>query len=86
MQLNETGVNNLVCAIVKKAVDDWRDAKRKSRRNPGNKLIQGEIIDCENFFKSDYFEGLTGMDGKEFLNRLKKQSLEECRRERREKA
>ena len=86
MQLNETGVNNLVCAIVKKAVDDWRDAKRKSRRNHGNKLLQGVIIDCENFFKSDYFEGLTGMDGKEFLKRLKKQSLEECRRELREKA
>ena len=84
MQLDEKGVSNLVYAIVKKAVDDWRQAKRRMRRNPGNRLAHGIIIDCENFFLSDYFEGLTGMDGKEFLKRLKEQSLEECRRERRE--
>lgn len=86
MQLDDKGVNNLIYAIVKKAVDDWKNAKRRARRNPGNKLVQGIITDCEQFFRSDYFYNLTGMDGKEFLKRLKEQNLEECRRERRENA
>ena len=84
MQIDDRGANNLIYGIVKKAVDDWRDAKRRSRRNPLNKLTQGDIIHCEKFFLSQYFEGLTGMNGEEFLNRLKEQSMEECRRERRE--
>lgn len=83
-QIDDRGVNNLICGIVKKAVDDWRDAKRRSRRNPGNGITQGIIIDCERFFLSQYFEGLTGMNGEEFLERLKEQRLEECRRKRRE--
>lgn len=81
--IDDKGLENLVCGIVKKAVDDWRKAKRRLRKCPTSQMAQGIVIDCETFFKSDYFYNLTGMDGKEFLKKLKEQSLKECQEERR---
>ncbi len=86
MQLNDNGVNNLICGIVKKAVDDWRQAKKRLAKNPQNVTAQGVVTDCECFFKSEYFYHLTGMDGEEFLKRLRLQNLDVKRRGPREKA
>ena len=85
MQLNDNGVNNLVCGIVKKAVDDWMNAKKRLGKNPHNATAQGIVIDCERFFLSEYFYNLTGMDGEEFLKRLKFQGVDVRRRGPREK-
>lgn len=85
MHLDDNGVNNLVCGIVKKAVDDWKNAQKRLRKNPAAKQAEWIIIDCEKFFLSDYFTNLTGMDGEEFLERLKAQSLDVRRRGPREK-
>ena len=85
MQLDDNGVNNLVCAIVKKAVDDWKQAKKKLAKNPKNTSAHGIVTDCECFFRSEYFYNLTGMDGEEFLKTLRRQSLDIPRRGRREK-
>ena len=41
---------------------------------------QGIVIDCERFFCSEYFYHLTGLDGKEFLKRLRLQKLDVQRR------
>jgi len=81
--IDDKGLENLVCGIVKKAVDDWQKAKRRLRKCPTSKMAEGIVIDCEAFFKSDYFYNLTGMDGSEFLKRLKEQDLGENRRGRR---
>lgn len=81
--IDDKGLENLVCGIVKTAVDDWKKAKRRLRKCPISTIAQGVVIDCEQFFKSDYFYNLTGMDGHEFLKRLKEQELGEARRGRR---
>lgn len=83
--IDDNGVNNLIFAIVKKAVDDWKNAKKRLGKNPKNATAQGIVIDCECFFRSDYFTNLTGMDGEEFLERLRKESLDVKRRGPREK-
>ena len=85
MQMDDNGVNYLVSAIVKKAVDDWKQAKKRLAKNPKNTTAQGMVIDCECFFKSEYFYHLTGLDGEEFLKRLRLQSLDVRGRGRREK-
>ena len=85
MQLDDNGVNNLVSAIVKKAVDDWKQAKKKLGKNPQNVAAHGIVIDCERFFLSEYFYQLTGLDGHEFLKRLRLQKLDVRRRWQREK-
>lgn len=81
--IDDKGVDNLICGIVRKAVDDWQKAKRRLRKCPNSQTAQGIVIDCESFFKSEYFYNLTGMDGHEFLKKLKAQSLKECQEERR---
>ncbi len=83
--IDNKGLENLVCAIVKKAVDDWKNAKRRLGKNPHNVTAQGIVTDCERFFCSEYFYNLTGVDGNEFLKRLRLQSLDVKRRGPREK-
>lgn len=77
-QLDDLGVNNLVVGIVRQDVQDWRNARRRLKKHPNNKTTEGIIIDCERFFRSAYFETLTNMNGKKFLEQLKD---EEERRE-----
>ena len=70
MKLDDTGVKNLTCAIVRQAVQDWRNAMRRLKKNPRNQDAHGIVVDCERFFLSGYFNTLTGMDGEQFLYRL----------------
>lgn len=74
--LDDTGVQNLVCGIVKLDVDDWRRARRRLKKRPNSLEAEGMVKDCERFFRSEYFENLTGMDGREFLEQLKKHEKE----------
>lgn len=83
--IDNKGLTNLICGIVKTAVDDWKKAKRRLRKCPTSEMAQGIVVDCETFFKSEYFFNLTGMDGSEFLKRLEEQELGEARRGRRAK-
>ncbi len=83
--IDDNGVNNLIYGIVKKAVDDWKQAKKRLAKNPAAKQAEWMVTDCEAFFRSDYFTNLTGMDGEEFLELLKKDTLDVRRRGPREK-
>ena len=85
MQQDDNGVHYLIRGIVKKAVDDWKQAKKRLGKNPQNATAQGIVIDCERFFCSEYFYHLTGLDGEEFLKQLRFLSLDVKRRGRREK-
>lgn len=70
MKIDKHGVDNLVSAIVKQAVSDWRNAMRRLKRSPNNVDANAMVIDCERFFLSGYFTLLTDLDGKEFLKKL----------------
>ena len=63
----------LVNAVVLKAVEDYRKARRKVRRFPGQKGAQEMIREVERFFRSKWFLMLTDMDGKTILENLKRE-------------
>lgn len=80
MDLDKNGAERLVQGIVKQAVYDWRNAKRRLRRKKDNKDVQYIIADCEAFFRSNYFGLLTDLDGEAFLQRLQDEMETEERR------
>ncbi len=64
---------NLANAIVMQAVKDWREAAKRLRRNPRNAGAQAVVKECESFFRSDWFEALTGADGGFILKKLQQE-------------
>lgn len=60
----------LANAIIIQAAKDYRAAKRKLRRKPGNKDAQAEAESIERFFRSDWFRTLTEVDGEMLLRKL----------------
>lgn len=64
----------LANAVVIRAVDDYRIAARKLKRDPGNKMVEMDIRSLSRFFGSQWFEVLTNVDGRLLLSRLKKEA------------
>ncbi len=67
----EDGAELLVQAIVLQAMEDYRRARRILRRRPDRESARLMARDVERFFRSVWFSCLTGLDGKEILERLK---------------
>ena len=63
---------DLIAAIVKRAIKDWECSTNKLKRNPRNVTHKRRVRECEEFFKSDYFYDITGLHGDYVLNMLKK--------------
>lgn len=66
------GAERLVQQIVKQAVYDWRNAKRRLRKKPNNPDLLATVSECECFFLSGWFNTLTDLDGRLFLEKLRK--------------
>lgn len=64
----------LANAIVMQAVKDWRKAvktlKKKTRKEPAKQMKE----ECERFFRSQWFEDLTDVDGSFILRKLKQEA------------
>lgn len=60
----------LANAIILQAVKDYRAAKRKLKRNPRNHLAQSEVDSIERFFRSQWYECLTEVDGEMLIRKL----------------
>ena len=64
----------LANAIVEQAVEDYRKAQARIKANP---MIADhakvELRQLERFFRSQWFEALTDVDGQLILSRLKKE-------------
>ena len=73
-ELDPCGCLNLVAAVVHKAAKDWRAAMRYEARTHAQKR-SALRSDCERFFESEYFHGLTGLDGKAVLEKLRREKL-----------
>lgn len=71
--LDKQGVEDLIVAIVKQAVHDWKDAKKVLAKQPASVAANGSLLDCERFFLSPYFTFLTGMSGRDVLTRLEEE-------------
>lgn len=68
-------VEDLANAVIVQACDDYRVSKRRLERNPQNKEAAEAVIEIEQFFRSDWFEMLTKLDGEWLLAKLRA----ECR-------
>jgi hypothetical protein len=68
---------DLIQAMVAQAAVDYVKARailgRKRRRKRGG--IAERIGEVEGFFRSRWFEDLTGMDGEEMIRRLKEEKI-----------
>jgi len=64
----------LANAVVLRAVDDYRIAARKLKRDPGNGTAETDIRRLNRFFRSQWFEELTNVDGRLLLSRLQKEA------------
>ena len=64
---------NLANAVVLKAVKDYRDAAGKLSRGKKNIMAEQRKTECETFFKSQYFNVFTDLDGNALLSQLEKE-------------
>lgn len=68
-----TGYERLANAIIIQAANDYRAAARKLKKNPRNHLAQSEVNSIERFFRSQWYEALTSVDGEMLLKKLKEE-------------
>ncbi len=64
---------DLANAIVLQAVKDWRKAVKTLKKRPRYEAAKQMRDDCERFFRSDWFEELTSVDGSVILRKLKQE-------------
>ena len=64
---------NLANAVVLQAVKDYRDAVRKLSHGKRNVMAEQRKTECEVFFKSQYFNVFTTLDGNSLLSQLEKE-------------
>lgn len=61
-------------AIIAQAVEDYRWALRKIHKDPHSERAKRFIVEGDRFFNSEWFELLTGLDGKALQTELKKEA------------
>ena len=64
---------SLANAVVLQAVKDYRDAAGKLSRGKKNIMAEQRKTECETFFKSQYFNVFTDLDGNALLSQLDKE-------------
>ena len=62
---------NLANAIILRAVCDYQAALRRYRRTFE---VNDEMIRCEKFFRSSWYEVLTDVDGEYLIKKLRKEA------------
>ncbi|WP_373207031.1 hypothetical protein [Coprococcus phoceensis] len=75
-KLSENPYEALANAIVLQAVNDYRAALKKVKKNPQNKIAIDEALQIERFFKSQWYQTLTSVDGEYLINKLRKEASE----------
>lgn len=75
-KLSENPYEALANAIVLQAVNDYRAALKKVKKNPQNKIAIDEALQIERFFRSQWYQTLTSVDGEYLINKLGKEASE----------
>ena len=65
----------LANAIIIQAADDYRTSLRRLKLNRMNREYLRMKEECERFFRSQWFEQLTNIDGKTIMMRIQKEEL-----------
>ena len=66
---------NLMIAIIKQAVYDYRGAMRRLKRKSRNVDARLRADDVEGFFRSEWFKVLTDVDGEYLIRKLQEECL-----------
>lgn len=74
--MNDKGVECLRCAIVKQAVEDYLEAKKRYSESNSIGALH-TISECKRFFRSEYYQILTDIDGETLIQLLDKKHEEE---------
>ena len=64
---------DLAIGIIVMAAKDYRLALRQLKRNPHNRAALEMVRDCEKFFRSEYYETLTNVDGGYLIRKLREE-------------
>lgn len=75
-KLSENPYEALANAIVLQAVNDYRAALKKVKKNPNNRTALDEALQIERFFRSQWYQVLTSVDGEYLINRLRREVSE----------
>ncbi len=68
--VDQEGYERLCNAVVVTAANDLRKALKKLKRNPDNMDALDMKRECEQFFRSQYFESFTEVDGEYLIRKL----------------
>lgn len=71
--LTENPHERLANAIVLQAVADYRTALRKIRKNPKKREALDAALQIEKFFRSQWYQTLTSVDGEYLIVQLRKE-------------
>lgn len=81
MHYADTNFEDLANAIIILAAEDYRQAYREANINTGSESVRRdarkEARKIERFFRSDWYNKLTSVDGEYMIKTLRKQALEE---------
>ena len=66
---------NLANAVIMQAVRDYRTALKALRMNPRNKAAQTEKESIERFFRSQWYQALTTVDGEMLIKKLNEEVM-----------
>lgn len=67
---------NLANAIIVQAVNDYRVALKKVKKNPNNRDAIQEALSLERFFKSPWYETLTTVDGEFLIRKIRAEIID----------
>lgn len=71
--IDDEAATRLANAIVITAAKDYRTAIKKLKRNPKNSDAMAMEMECERFFRSDWYKALTTVDGEWLINKLRQE-------------
>lgn len=66
---------NLANAIILSAVKDYRRALRLLSKNPHSRSAMAAVNEMERFFRSDWYETLTSVDGEMLIRKLREEAF-----------
>ena len=63
----------LANAVVQNAAEDYRAALKRLDKDPENVIAKAEVQELKRFFRSQWYEVLTEVDGEYLINMLEKE-------------
>lgn len=74
--LAEDPYEKLANAIILQGVSDYRATLKKVKKNSKNRDAIDEALQIEKFFRSEWYQVLTSVDGEYLIDRLRKEVAE----------